>query len=482
MGIQFANRAATTLASAISSTGLTFTVAAGTGDEFPALGPGDYFYAALVNATGQTEYIKVVGRSGDAFTIEAGGRGVDGSTKRAFAVGDLVALRMCRSALLALRDDLAARSWWYRETQAVAYVASDRFSVAGDQRGTYQVRRAVRLTQTVDREGHVTAASYSGGITTVTVDCAVDSGLSSVEYGQAVENGPASALVEHEHANYVETRYGLGVLHLDCADHGIASLSQSDIHTGNYHIHTGHTPNSLPCNVNGVFLEEGRTGNGDYRVQTYTTWTGRRFVRAKASGQWRAWKEVVFLEDGDDRYRRKDQFLFGTSGKVFFSAEDATNHDYIRHDDGANTYHFCSDSDNHDGIGNARLKAYRFEGTAADSDKLEGKTLAEVLASAGGMTALKNENGWMKDKSTGMIIQWGRATVSVARYSSTGTFSFPIAFPSECLGLVGYNYKTPSREVLKSVKFVSRTQGVIGCSTDDQYSHTFYIGYIAIGY
>lgn len=54
-------------------------------------------------------------------------------------------------------------------------------------------------------------------------------------------------------------------------------------------------------------------------------------------------------------------------------------------------------------------------------------------------TASKSTNGWMKDPSTGIIIQWGR----VARSNSSRN-SFPIAFPSTLAGMGLANFNSNS--------------------------------------
>ncbi|WGL96498.1 gp53-like domain-containing protein [Arsenophonus nasoniae] len=54
-------------------------------------------------------------------------------------------------------------------------------------------------------------------------------------------------------------------------------------------------------------------------------------------------------------------------------------------------------------------------------------------------TASKSTNGWMKDPSTGVIIQWGR----VARSNSSRN-SFPIAFPSTLAGMGLANFNSNS--------------------------------------
>jgi hypothetical protein len=89
MGLKFSNFGKATISSAPSGTsGLSFSVAAGTGLLFPALGAGDYFYGIFKDASGNREIVKIEARSTDSMTIATGGRGLDGTTARTWAAGD----------------------------------------------------------------------------------------------------------------------------------------------------------------------------------------------------------------------------------------------------------------------------------------------------------------------------------------------------------------------------------------------------------
>ncbi|WP_034627607.1 hypothetical protein [Desulfocurvibacter africanus] len=94
-----------------------------------------------------------------------------------------------------LKGDAPAGDWWTAEADALAYVSESTFSVAGDKRGIYMPGRAVRLEQAVNGYGHVAegiAYDEAADLTTVEVTgCAVDSGLSVVEYGQDIYNVPS---------------------------------------------------------------------------------------------------------------------------------------------------------------------------------------------------------------------------------------------------------------------------------------------------
>lgn len=87
MTIQFANNASTTLASGITDSDLSLTVATGEGSLFPSPTGGDYFLATIVAANGSLEIVKCTARSNDIFTIE---RGQESTTPLAFSAGATV--------------------------------------------------------------------------------------------------------------------------------------------------------------------------------------------------------------------------------------------------------------------------------------------------------------------------------------------------------------------------------------------------------
>lgn len=101
MSILVTNNAAGTLASSITDSDVTLTLATGQGDEFPDIVGSDYFYATLVDTGGtKREIVKVTAKTGDTFTIV---RGADGfgdptvNTSYAFSTGDRVGLRFCKA-------------------------------------------------------------------------------------------------------------------------------------------------------------------------------------------------------------------------------------------------------------------------------------------------------------------------------------------------------------------------------------------------
>lgn len=100
MGLKFSNFGKAVVSSApAGSTGLNFTVEAGKGLLFPALGPGDYFYGIFKDASGNREIVKVEARNADSLAIAAGGRGMDGTAARNWAAGDYFVAGITSAAL-----------------------------------------------------------------------------------------------------------------------------------------------------------------------------------------------------------------------------------------------------------------------------------------------------------------------------------------------------------------------------------------------
>jgi hypothetical protein len=97
MGIKVANNAFATLASGITSSATSITVASGQGARFPILGALDYFYATLINTSNQLEIVKCTARSGDVLTVV---RAQEGTTARAYDVGDRIEIRITAATFI----------------------------------------------------------------------------------------------------------------------------------------------------------------------------------------------------------------------------------------------------------------------------------------------------------------------------------------------------------------------------------------------
>lgn len=107
-----------------------------------------------------------------------------------------------------------------------------------------------------------------------------------------------------------------------------------------------------------------------------------------------------------------------------------------------------------------------------------------------GMLNMLNEadlanNGWFKDKKTGLIIQWGRYDLAGQSDSTSNgiiyrgaTVSLPITFPTACLAIIpagqrsvsaGYEFRSTSQIYLTLTKLANSIENTI-------------VLYIAIGY
>jgi len=103
MAVLVKNNAYSTLASGISATATTITVAAGTGLRFPAAGGADYFYATLIDTSNNLEVVKVTSRSTDTLTVV---RAQDGTTGRIYSAGARIELRVTAALLADIRDSI----------------------------------------------------------------------------------------------------------------------------------------------------------------------------------------------------------------------------------------------------------------------------------------------------------------------------------------------------------------------------------------
>ena len=97
MALVIKNLAKSTLSIGISNLVTTISVLSGAGSIFPVLGPSDYFYAALQNAFGTIELVKVTARTGDSMTVV---RAQGGTAALSWAAGDIFALRMTAETFL----------------------------------------------------------------------------------------------------------------------------------------------------------------------------------------------------------------------------------------------------------------------------------------------------------------------------------------------------------------------------------------------
>ena len=101
MSALYSNNAATTLASGITNSATSLTVATGTGAVFPTITSNqDYFLITLQSvSTGNSEIVLVTARTTDTFTIV---RAQEGTTAIAFSTSDYVQQRVTAGELTKL--------------------------------------------------------------------------------------------------------------------------------------------------------------------------------------------------------------------------------------------------------------------------------------------------------------------------------------------------------------------------------------------
>mgnify|MGYP003133777910 CR=1 FL=1 len=95
------NNVKSQITGAINNSATTLNVTSGQGALFPNVSSSgtDYFYATLIDTSGNTEIVKCTNRSTDTLTIV---RAQDGTTARSFSIGDRIEMRV----VAALVNDL----------------------------------------------------------------------------------------------------------------------------------------------------------------------------------------------------------------------------------------------------------------------------------------------------------------------------------------------------------------------------------------
>jgi len=100
MPIKLKNNASDFLAQAVSDTDTSITLQSG--DTFPELASGEYFYATIQDIVGQLEVVKVTGKFGDIFSVV---RGQEGTGTTSFPAGSKFELRVTAGSV----EDIARK-------------------------------------------------------------------------------------------------------------------------------------------------------------------------------------------------------------------------------------------------------------------------------------------------------------------------------------------------------------------------------------
>lgn len=105
MSVKFSNNGHSTLATSISTSDTSITVASGHGSRFPSLSSGEHFYATLIDSSNNLEIVKCTARSSDVLTVT---RAQESTTARAYGIGDRIELRVTAQSLVDLRNQDAS--------------------------------------------------------------------------------------------------------------------------------------------------------------------------------------------------------------------------------------------------------------------------------------------------------------------------------------------------------------------------------------
>lgn len=105
MAQKYVNNGFSTLASAIGTGDVSITVSPGHGDRWPVIAAPHYCFTTLEDALGNIEIVKVTARpsGSDVLTVT---RAQQGTTARAYSIGDLVELRVTMVELTAFETDI----------------------------------------------------------------------------------------------------------------------------------------------------------------------------------------------------------------------------------------------------------------------------------------------------------------------------------------------------------------------------------------
>lgn len=128
MGIKFTNNAEGTLTAGVAGGDTTnMTLTAGDGALFPTIVglSGDYFYATLVDVSGNREIVKVTEHQNGTDVFQVYVRAQDDTSAIAFAIGDKVQIRFPKIVLEEFRDDISTNA-----SDLAAYEVSNDAAVA----------------------------------------------------------------------------------------------------------------------------------------------------------------------------------------------------------------------------------------------------------------------------------------------------------------------------------------------------------------
>jgi hypothetical protein len=179
--ILFADNATSTLASAITSTQTTCTVAATTGALFSNPGAGQIAYGTFQDVSGNIEIVTITARTGDTFTIV---RGADGTTPLGFASGTRFEQRVTAGILQAfLQGNGGATLSGTTTLSGVLSLGSGGSIQGGEFTGALRSAPGVTSNQIVVPIGSPATASGSVILTAANISSELNAGSSLITSG-----------------------------------------------------------------------------------------------------------------------------------------------------------------------------------------------------------------------------------------------------------------------------------------------------------